>query len=127
MNLHFNRSELLGIAGALVLVLGACTHDPSAGEAEAASGQALTSGVRLSPAASAALEQLGIAALTADQLKRLDTDHSGTLSVDEVSVWLDAVRSSNCGGSSSSSSGGTSSGGSSGDDTGGGGSSCVES
>jgi hypothetical protein len=123
-------SKLLGIASAFLLAFVACTQDPSADGAEGSSQAASTTGVRLSPEAKAALEQVGIVSLNEDLLRRLDTDRSNTLSVEEISVWLDALRSSECGGTSSSSSGGSSSGSSgssSGNTSSGGTDSCVES
>jgi hypothetical protein len=122
-------SKLLVIASAFLLAFVACAQDPSADSAEGSSEAADTTGVRLSPAAKAALAQIGIVSLDADLLRRLDTDKSNTVSLEEISVWLDTLRSSQCGGTSSSSSGGSSSGssGSSSGNTSSGGSSCVES
>jgi hypothetical protein len=123
-------SKLLGIASAFLLAFVACAQDPSVDSAEGSSQSASTTGVRLSPAAQGALAQVGIVSLNEDLVKRLDTDKSNTVSVEEISVWLDALRSSECDGASSSSSGGSSSGtsGSSGGNTSSGGvDSCVES
>jgi len=103
-------SKLVGFASAFLLAFVACTQDPSADSAEGSSQSASTTGVRLSAAAKGALEQVGIVSLNEDLLRRLDTDKSNTLSLEEISVWLDALRSSQCGGTSSSSSGGSSSG-----------------
>jgi uncharacterized membrane protein YgcG len=123
------KSKLLGLACAFLVAFVACTQDPSADSAEGSSQSADTTGVRLSPAAKAALAQVGIVSLNEDLLRRLDTDRSNTVSVEEITVWLDTLRSSQCGGTSTSSSGGSSSGssGSSSGNTSSGGSSCVES